>query len=353
MSRLCCFLTGASGLLGRAVVARLLQRPDIGRIYVLARPTPVRSPYGVIPVMGDVTSPGLGIAPDTRARLKNEVDVVLHLAAATAFSQSLTDARAINTEGTRRVLDLTSDWSEVSRWIYVSTAFVAGKRIGRVAEDDLAHPPGWVNNYEQSKAEGEALVRAARGDWAISRPATIVCDDNTGRISQTNAVHRALRLYFGGLAAMLPGTDSSALDVIPTDYAARGIEAMVTSPAVLRRTFHFCAGDGAIPLDELLEVSYEAFLRAPMWKRKGIARPVRTDLETYRLFESAIEEAGSERVRQAVRSLGHFVPQLAYPKRFDTSSADALLGYAAPPVSTFWTNMVNTLVGNESLQEAA
>jgi hypothetical protein len=58
-------------------------------------------------------------------------------------------------------------------------------------------------------------------------------------------------------------------------------------------------------------------------------------------------------VRQAVRSLGHFVPQLAYPKRFDTSAADALLGERAAPVASFWGNMVDALVGAPDAREAA
>lgn len=353
MARRSCFITGATGLVGRAVVARLLADPLVDRVYILTRSATQTSSCRVIPVSGDLRADGLGIAGGLRAHLAEEVEIVIHAGATTSFSQTLDEARAINRDGTHQLLELAADWHMVSRFVHVSSAFVAGLATGAVAEDAAVGAAGWANAYEQSKHEAETLVRAARGDWAIARPATIVCDDVNGGITQANAVHRALRLYFGGLAAMLPGIAGSALDVVTTDYCARGIARAALHPDASGKTFHFCAGRGAMPLDALLDASYEAFLRAPAWRRKGITRPVRADLETYRLFETAIADAGSERVRQAVRSLSHFVPQLAYPKVFLTANADALLGAPAPRVDAFWTAMVNTLVGATPALEAA
>ena len=352
MTPMTCFITGATGLLGGEVVAQLVSNPGVGTIHALTRAPIVGGSPRVVPVAGDVRRDGLGIARAMRDRLAREVTTVVHCAATTSFSQSLDVARATNTEGTRRMLEVTADWPNVRRWVFVSSAFVAGLRTGVIDEADIS-TGDWANAYEQSKAEAEALVRDARDDWTIARPATVVCDDATGRVSQINAVHRALRLYFGGLAAMLPSAERSVLDVVTTDYAARGIARLVLARDVERRAFHFCAGRGAMPLGELLDATYDAFLRAPAWRRKGIARPVRTDLETYRMFEAAVEDAGSDRVRQAVRSLGHFVPQLAYPTRFDTTGADALLGAAAPDVASYWTRMVNTLVAAPAAREVA
>ena len=353
--RVSLFVTGASGYLGRAVVARLLAEPRVGRVHLLARdPRTVAAlvdadPTRVVPVVGDLLHDGLAIAAGDRARLAGETTGVLHMAAATSFAQPLDAARAANRDGTARLLALSDEWRHVSRWTHVSTAFVAGMRTGAIAESDVP-AAAWVNAYEQSKAEAEALVRAARADWLIARPSTIVCDDRRGGIGQSNAVHRALRLYFGGLAAMLPGTDVSTLDVVPADYVAGAIARLVLAPGGTRRTVHLCAGTGAMPLDELLDRTHAAFVRSPAWRRKGIARPVRTNLATYRVFERAVEDAGSERVRHAVRALGHFVPQLAYPKRFDTSGADALLGAPAPAVHEFWGNMAATLAGSDDVR---
>jgi nucleoside-diphosphate-sugar epimerase len=334
------FVTGGTGLIGRRVIAML--REAERSVYALSR-QPQQSADARW-LQGDITCDGLALSPDNRRALQRDVTTVVHIAANTSFTQTLEQARAINTEGTRQVLALSADWPRVSRWVYVSTAFVAGFRTGLIFEEDEPSPR-CANAYEQSKGEAEQFVRTARTDWTIVRPATIVCDDESGRITQYNAVHRALRLYFGGLAAMLPGTDESRVDVITNEYAARGVALAATSPDALRRTLHLCAGSGALPLDELLDVAYDAFRHAPSWRHKGIVRPIRTDLETYRLFERAAFDAGSDRVKKALRSLGTFVPQLAYPKTFDTSFADALVGPAAPARS-FWLRMVQHLVAN-------
>ncbi|MFN2566167.1 MAG: SDR family oxidoreductase [Gemmatimonadaceae bacterium] len=350
--RLAVLVTGATGLLGRGIVSALRENTRVECIYTVVR-TPdrleratIRVTARVIPVRGDLARDDLGISDADRERLAREVTTVVHLAANTSFAQTLDEARAINRDGTRRLLALTADWPRLTRWLYVSTAFVAGDRTGVIRESDPAEAGhGWVNGYEQSKAEAEALVRAARADWVIARPSTVVCDDLGGRISQVNAVHRALRLYFGGLAAMLPGTDASTLDVVTAAYVVRGLTRLALGAGVPRATYHLCAGAGAMPLDQLLDVTHDAFLRSPTWRRRGIVRPLRTDLETYRIFERAVEDAGSERVRRAVQSLAHFVPQLAHPKHFDTSSADAVLGEPAPAVGEFWASMVATLAG--------
>ena len=353
------FVTGASGLVGRAVVANLLADRRVARVFVLARDPrrlgAVRAgdTDRLVPICGDLLLEGLGIDSATRSRLAREVTGVVHLAADTSFSQTLEDARAVNRDGTRRLLELSSGWPGVSRWLYASTAFVQGDRTGVVADDDGPGSSGWLNAYEQSKAESELIVRAQRDDWVIARPSTIVCDDLTGTITQVNAVHRALRLYFGGLAAMLPGTDASTLDVVTTEYVADGITRLALARDVERQTFHLCAGEGAMPLDELLDATHAAFRRSPAWRRKGIARPVRADLATYRVFERAVDDVASDRVKCAVRSLGFFVPQLAYAKRFCTARADALIGRRAPAVRDFWASMVAVLAGSERDQVAA
>jgi nucleoside-diphosphate-sugar epimerase len=350
--RLSILVTGATGLIGRSVLAALRDDARVERVYALIRPGALLDARGtarsarVIMIEGDLRRDDLGISVQDRARLHSSVTTVVHLAANTSFSQSLDDARAVNRDGTRRLLEQTAKWPRISRWIYTSTAFVAGHRTGVVRETDNADSAeSWVNAYEQSKAEAEALVRDARTDWVIARPSTIVCDDVGGCITQVNAVHRALRLYFGGLAAMLPGTERSALDVVTTAFVARCVARLALGAGAAAATYHLCAGAGAMPLDELLNVTHDAFARSPAWRRRGIARPLRTDLETYRVFERAVEDVGSERVRRAVRSLSYFVPQLAFPKQFDTTLADTAVEERAPAVREFWTRMVETLAG--------
>ena len=347
-------ITGATGCIGRAVLDRLLSTPHaVRRACVLARdPRAWAAIAASLPnrgeatsvMVGDVTRPGLGLDADLRAELARSVTVVIHCAADTSFSQSLENARAINTAGTANVLGLASELRALRRVVHVSTAFVAGGVSGRVLERDNGAPAGWVNAYEQSKFEAEQLVRAFAGEWLILRPSTVVCDSPAGGISQINAVHRALRLYHHGLASMIPGDESSPVDLVHGEYVARAIADLSLRSDLSGGTFHLCAGEGALPLGELLDTTYAIWAAAPTWKRRSVVRPALTDLATYRLFERSVEEVADARLRQAVASLSHFVPQLTLPKQFDTTVADAALGYRAPPVREFWPRVVAELL---------
>jgi nucleoside-diphosphate-sugar epimerase len=363
-------VTGATGLLGSLAVRRwaTLDRPP--RMAVLVR-DPARwhatalrlgiSPGAAVALAGDVAEAGLGLAPTARAWLAERATAVVHLAADTTFSRPLDEARRVNLGGTRHVLDVAAACPHVTRVALVSTAFVAGRRTGRIPEGPggaADERVGWVNAYERSKAEAEALVRAARRDFVILRSSTVACDDVAGGVTQPNAVHRALRLFHGGLAAMIPGVPGSALDVVTADHVADGIARIALRDGVDGETVHLCAGAGAMPLDELLDASYALWARDPAWRRRAVARPSLGDLETWELFARAVEETGHPRLRQVTRALSHFLPQLALPKRFDTARAESLLGRAAPPVRDFWGRMVDHLRdsnwrGVSALTEAA
>lgn len=343
------FLTGATGLVGGAVLERLLDRRDAHVIVLIRRPDSWRAlatrlgarAARVTALPGDVTQRGLGLPSDARRDLARSVSHVVHCAADTSFSRPLEGARTINTMGTAHLLDVLTDW-RVERLVHVSTAFVAGRRVGAVPEAPLGETSGFVNAYEQSKHEAEALVRASRVPHAIVRPSTIVCDDASGRVSQYNAVHRALRAFYAGYGSIMPGAADTPIDLVTTSFVAVGVVA-ITEAAGASGTLHLCAGAGALTLGEVLERAHAVWSRDPRWRRRGIERPALTDLATYRLFEDAVAQTGDARLAAITRSLSHFVPQLAYPKHFETARADALLGRAVP-VRVFWDRVLTQLV---------
>jgi thioester reductase-like protein len=345
-------LTGATGHIGRAVLAALLtDRPD-ARVYVLVRDPTLWAAHArrlgrvasrVTALPGDLTRPGLGLSPLTRTWLSTQLDTIVHAAANTSFAQTLAEGRSINVEGTRRLLELAAE-RPGPRFVFVGTAFVAGNRTGIVGEDDLAVEPGFLNAYEQSKHEAEALVRAEASDWLILRPSTVVCDDATGVVTQLNAVHRALRIYYRGLAALMPGAHDTPVDMVPTDYVARATaELVLRHREVSCRTLHLCAGRDAIPLGDMLDQACAAWERSVAWRRRSIPRPALTDLATYRLFEETIAATGDARLNRIIQSLSFFIPQLAYPKVFDTAGADAILRTRPPAVREYWPKLIDRL----------
>jgi nucleoside-diphosphate-sugar epimerase len=348
------FITGATGLLGRDVLRRLLATDPGLRVYVLVRDSHwFASDERIIPVRGDLRADGLGIAPNERAAIRRDVSAVIHIAADTTFSAPLERARAVNTVGTERVLELARECATPAHVAYVSTAFVAGRRTGLIQEEFGSADTSFVNAYEQSKFEAEQLVRAHVPSWVILRSSTVVCDDLSGRVTQLNAVHRALRLFHDGLVAMMPGVAGSTVDAVTTSFVADAIARLALREDARGQVVHLCAGEDALPLGELLEMTHERWSCDPMWKRRAIALPALTDLATYGLFERSVEDVGDPSLKRLTRALSHFVPQLALPKRFDTANAERLLGHGAPPVRHFWLPMIDQLLATPQRARAA
>lgn len=346
------FITGASGLVGGDVLTRLLRANGRAGARALVRSSAawdrLAAALGpaaprVEPVFGDITEPGLGLDAVSAQRAAEGTTHVIHCGADTRFSQTLANGRRVNRDGTAHVMEFAASCPDLRRVVHVSTAFVAGRLTGLVPETELPEVRSWVNAYEQSKHEAECVVRGTALPWVIVRPATLVCDGVDGRVTQVNAVHRALLLCRGGLAAMVPGTEDTPVDIVTTDHVAGATATLAGLDGIDGSTFHLCAGADAMPLGELLDRAFAWWGRDMRWRRRCVQRPVVTTLQTYRSFENAVAETGDARLRGITRSLSHFVPQLALPKRFDTSAARTVLGHGPPPVRAWLTAMLRDL----------
>jgi fatty acyl-CoA reductase len=67
---------------------------------------------------------GLGISPEDRQLLVNEVDVVINCAASINFDDPLLDALQINYFGCLRLLNLAKECKNITTFTHVSTAYV-------------------------------------------------------------------------------------------------------------------------------------------------------------------------------------------------------------------------------------
>lgn len=348
-------ITGATGLVGGGVLRRMLLddpaleafvliRDDAGWSLASRRLGPLAE--RVVPLRGDVTLPGLGLEPLMRRRVERQTSAIVHAAADTSFSRPLEHARAVNTIGTQNVVQVASHCGRIERFSFVSTAFVAGRATGAIPEADNGSEAGWVNSYEQSKYEAEALVRASGLAWTILRCSTIVCRDIEGDVPQINAVHRALRIYHRGLAAMIPGDRANQLDVVTADFVSDAIARLTLEPRAAGKTVHLCCGPNALTLGELVDTAYEVWAEDPAWRKRRVERAMITDPATYRLFERAVNETGDPRLRAVLSSLSYFIPQLALPKVFGTSVAEALLGSPPPSARDYWMPMLRRLLAS-------
>ncbi|UGS36420.1 NAD-dependent epimerase/dehydratase family protein [Capillimicrobium parvum] len=167
-------LTGATGLVGRPVLDRLLHQG--ARVTVLAVADTVRKLPGhdaLDVVTGDLQ------APDRLAAAARGVEVVVHAAGALPGS-SPAELERVNVEGTENLL-LAAAEARVRRFVLLSSTAVyapAPPRAWPVAEDHPlgpARPPSIA--YGRSKIAAEGLVTRFRRrhhlECAILRPSTV------------------------------------------------------------------------------------------------------------------------------------------------------------------------------------
>lgn len=348
-------VTGGTGTLGAELVARLARGRDVA-VVVLARGTagahPAALPPDVQMLTGDVRcGPTFGLDASDAAALRERVTDIVHCAADTTFNRPLAEARATNVAGVEGVLAFAKECRHVRRMACFSTVYVAGRTTGCFAEEDVGGADGFVNSYEQSKAEMEAVVREAMRDLpvAIYRLSTIIGESRTGEVTGLNAIHHALRLLYQGLAPMVPGREAGLVDLIPVDFAADASHYLFEHEFIPGATFHLCAGAaGSATLGALLDATMTAFERyRPAWRKRSIARPAIVELETYELFVRSVEEAGNQVLLQATRAVQAFAYQLAYPKVFENRHAGVALaraGIAAPNVLEYYDRVVRWCV---------
>ncbi len=269
MSARTVLVTGAAGLVGADVTARLAASGDavIALVHRTARlvrsnGTPLRTrPYDgppapgeVVTVHGDVTAPGLGIGD----AVADGIDLVVHCAAITDFGRADEVYERVNVGGTANVLELAA--RTATPVVHVSTAYVCGRRDGDIREGELDTGQRFANGYERSKFSAERLVAAARGKGvraAIVRPAIVTGSERGGVTREFKNIYVVLKLTTEGKLRTLPGRYDATPNLVPVDYVADVVaEVAARFDEAEGRTFH-AVGDREIDLRTISDVLAE------------------------------------------------------------------------------------------------
>jgi thioester reductase-like protein len=278
-------LTGATGFLGMELLVRLLERSDrdvvtivratddreadermSGVLNTLFAPDDVGAMRGrVRAVAGDLESRGLGLAAANRDRLTREISAVAHCAASVSFTQPLEEARRINVTGTNAVMELASQayaHGVLERVVHVSTAYVAGERVGWVRESEGYVGQSFRNTYEQTKLEAESLVNDCDAPAAILRPSIVVGDSVTGWTPAFNVIYFPLMAFARNLLPSVPSDPDGHVDSVCVDTVAHALYSLLDGP-VQEGTIHAVAGDDAMRNIDLATMAADAFGREP------------------------------------------------------------------------------------------
>ncbi len=277
-------LTGATGFVGMELIARYLERTDRD-VVVLIRARSDEAARGrldgvltnlfgyraerydgrVTAVAGELTAPRLGLSHARWERLAAEADTIVHGAASVSFDLPLDQARAINLDGTRRMLELAARGRELGvleHYAHISTAYVAGTHAGLFSERDLDVGQSFHNSYEQSKFEAEQLVRSwPELPFTIVRPSIVVGDRNSGWTAAFNVLYWPLRALARGLFPAVPASPSSPVDVVSIDYVADAIHELCEDPGDTGQTYHLTAGANASTMGEIVSFASGYFHR--------------------------------------------------------------------------------------------
>lgn len=271
-------LTGATGFLGSNLALELLQS-DRERVYCLVRPrgdvtarlhAAVRAAAAaagientldgrldrLVPLAGDIAQPGLGLSPEDRARIAaDRPHEAWHTAASLRYEDKHeAEIMGTNVGGTANVVETVAALG-IPELNHISTAYVAGLRVGDVHEepyDARFEPNNW---YEASKRKGEDLVVANAARFArvrIMRPSIIVGNLSTYRSSSDTGYYGFLRGlerfcrvverkedgYLDRTRVKLFVEPQSSLNLVPIDVLVQETIALADDPRHDGRYFH-------------------------------------------------------------------------------------------------------------------
>ena len=214
-----CFITGANGFIGQRLCERLSLEGH--KIKCLVRSEEKFSPLshldGVTPVIGD-----LGNNKILEEGVKG-CDTVFHLAAyAKPWSRDKSLSYRINVKGTENLLSAALHGG-VKRFVFTSSAAVIGPSPGvEPINEDYPREVPFFNEYEETKAEAEELVRSYCRDGmetVIVNPPRVY---GPGPENESNSMTKIIRLYSIGKWRILPGDGKCVGNYVLVDDVVKG-----------------------------------------------------------------------------------------------------------------------------------
>ncbi|XP_063372365.1 putative fatty acyl-CoA reductase CG5065 [Cydia splendana] len=266
------FVTGGTGFMGKVLVEKLLRScPKIKNIYLLMRPKRgqdvasrltelTQSPLfetlrkerpfelnKIVPIVGDITEPELGISVSDQAMLCQKVSVVFHSAATVKFDEKLKLSVTINMLGTQQLVQLCHRMLLLEALVHVSTAYCncERERVEETVYAPPAHPEHVVtlvqtlpdelvdritpdlvgdrpNTYTFTKALAEDMLIKECGKLpvAIVRPSIVLSslrEPVQGWVDNWNGPNGIIAAVGKGIFRSMLGTGARVADLVPVD----------------------------------------------------------------------------------------------------------------------------------------
>ncbi|WP_203246051.1 SDR family oxidoreductase [Sporosarcina beigongshangi] len=251
------FFTGFPGFIATELIKELVRVGQVEKLYAVVQASQeqlakdkaasmmmemnVEIPFDII--VGDITQVNLGLTKQTVKQLYEETLTVWHLAAIYDLAVKAEIAWDVNVEGTRQVNEFIRNHPSITRYMYFSTAYVAGKREGLLLETELIRPAAFKNHYEETKFEAELLVEELKSDVAVTiiRPGIVRGHSKTGKTIKFDGPYFFMnmidRLKWMPVIPYV-GKTTACINVVPIDYIIHATVFLASKIEAAGQTIH-------------------------------------------------------------------------------------------------------------------
>ena len=246
------FVTGATGFIGRYLVANLLKRGK--PVYALVRKSSVKkldalreslgaSEKTLIAVPGDLAKKHLGVSDADLKKLKGKVDHVFHLAAIYDLNASAEEQKVANVDGTRHAVEF-AEAVQAGCFHHVSSIAAAGLYDGVFREDMFDEAEDLDHAYFSTKHESEGVVRKrCKRPWRIYRPGFVVGHSKTGEIDKIDGPYyffKTIQKMRDMLPPWMPtiGIEGGRINIVPVDFVADALDHLAHKKGLDGKCFH-------------------------------------------------------------------------------------------------------------------
>jgi nucleoside-diphosphate-sugar epimerase len=354
-------LTGATGFLGKEILAQAADHPHVAEVVCVVRRETIRDrkTKKIVRVLsarergdellrrlhvsaasarrfrfveGDIEKPGFGISPRELEEMAPSLTHVIHCAASVSFDDAYESSFRANVLGCRNALAFAEALQARPGGTFVGhlaieTSYIHGRRKRSIAQEDaLVFPRHFYNNYyELTKAMASletdrALVeRGLRVTQLL--PSIVIGHSRTGNNrGDTKVVNAPINAFgrarealasLGGdwssrarawlvnlIATTFPADRSAELNLVPVDRVVAGILASLGAPAAIGARIHL-ATDNRIKSEDVARITQEE-----LGVNVRMADPTLTRNVTLPLVKALLLALGEPRLANVLERLG-------------------------------------------------